>query len=56
MKKILCLCFILCLTLSGCQASRVPGLDWNPEEMVELRCTRPPATLNPPAKLPRTKP
>ena len=37
MKKILCLCFILCLSLSGCQASRVPGLDWNPEEMVELR-------------------
>ena len=37
MKKILCLCFILCLSLSGCQASRVPGLDWNPEEMVELQ-------------------
>lgn len=36
MKKILCLCFILCLSLSGCQAARVPGLDWNPEEMVEL--------------------
>ena len=37
MKIILCLCFILCLSLSGCQASRVPGLDWNPEEMVELQ-------------------
>ena len=37
MKKILCLCFILCLSLSGCQASRVPGLDWNSEEMVELQ-------------------
>ena len=38
MKKILCLWFILCLslTLSGCQASRVPGLDWEAEEMVEL--------------------
>ena len=39
MKKILCLWFILCLslTLSGCQASRVPGLDWEAEEMVELQ-------------------
>ena len=36
MKKILCLCFILCLSLSGCQASRVPGLDWEAEKMVEL--------------------
>ena len=36
MKKILCLCFILCLSLSGCQAARVPGLDWDAEEMVEL--------------------
>ena len=40
MKKILCLCFILCLSLSGCQASRVPGLDWDAEEMVELRLQR----------------
>ena len=39
MKKILCLWFLLCLslTLSGCQASRVPGLDWDAEEMVELQ-------------------
>ena len=37
MKKILCLCFILCLSLSGCQASRVPGLDWEAEKMVELQ-------------------
>ena len=37
MKKILCLCFILCLSLSGCQASRVPGLDWDAEKMVELQ-------------------
>ena len=37
MKKILCLCFILCLTLSGCQAARVPGLDWEAEKMVELQ-------------------
>lgn len=36
MKKILCLCFILCLSLSGCQAARVPGLDWEAEKMVEL--------------------
>ena len=39
MKKILCLWFLLCLslTLSGCQASRVPGLNWDAEEMVELQ-------------------
>ena len=39
MKKILCLWFLLCLslTLSGYQASRVPGLDWDAEEMVELQ-------------------
>ena len=37
MKKILCLCFILCLSLSGCQAARVPGLDWDAEKMVELQ-------------------
>ena len=38
MKKLLTLSLVVCLlmSLSGCQAARVPGLDWNPEEMVEL--------------------
>lgn len=38
MKRLFSLWLALCLTLclTGCQAARVPGLDWNPEEMVEL--------------------
>ena len=38
MKKLLVLSLVVCLlmSLSGCRASRVPGLDWNSEEMVEL--------------------
>lgn len=39
MKRSLALCALLCLllALSGCRAARVPGLDWDPEEMVELQ-------------------
>ena len=39
MKRSLALCVLLCLllALSGCRAARVPGLDWDPEEMVELQ-------------------
>ena len=39
MKRSLALCALLCLllALSGCRGARVPGLDWDPEEMVELQ-------------------
>ena len=37
MKKWFLVLLALCLTLSGCQAARVPGLDWDAEEMVELQ-------------------
>lgn len=39
MKRSLALCALLCLllALSGCRAARVPGLEWDPEEMVELQ-------------------
>ena len=40
MKKWFLVLLALCLTLSGCQAARVPGLDWDAEEMVELRLER----------------
>ena len=40
MKKWFLVLLALCLTLSGCQASRAPGLDWDAEEMVELRLER----------------
>lgn len=38
MKKLVALSLVVCLLMSlpGCQAARVPGLDWNSEEMVEL--------------------
>lgn len=37
-KKTAALCLAVCLllALAACQRARVPGLDWNPEEMVEL--------------------
>jgi len=40
MKKWFLVLLALCLSLSGCQAARVPGLDWDAEEMVELRLER----------------
>ena len=40
MKKWFLVLLALCLTLSGCQTSRAPGLDWDAEEMVELRLER----------------
>ena len=36
-KKAICLCLALwLLLLPGCRAGRVPGLNWDPGEMVEL--------------------
>ena len=42
MKRTSLLLLTLCLilALSGCQRARVPGLDWDAEEMVELRLQR----------------
>ena len=40
MKKWFLVLLALSLTLSGCQTSRAPGLDWDAEEMVELRLER----------------
>ena len=38
-KKTAALCLAVCLllALAACQRARVPGLDWDAEEMVELR-------------------
>lgn len=37
-QKLFCILALLALVLlpAGCQSRRVPGLDWNPEEMVRL--------------------
>ena len=42
MKRTSLLLLTLCLilTLAACQRARVPGLDWDAEEMVELRLER----------------
>ena len=41
-KKTAALCLVVCLllALAACQRARVPGLDWDAEEMVELRLER----------------
>lgn len=41
-KKTAALCLVVCLllALAACQRARVPGLDWDAEEMVEQRLER----------------